>query len=81
MRASTTGGDDSFNRGKIINDYSAQCSGASCNGTDNNGNLKKQTVFIPNNDQNTNPTSWNSRAEQNSLHRLRGSKIPPVAAA
>ena len=32
--------DTTWNRGKIINDYSAQCSGAGCNGTDNNGNLK-----------------------------------------
>src|SRR5712692_7058828 len=70
MRASTTGGDDSFNRGKIINDYSDQCSGASCNGTDNNGNLKKQTVYIPNNDQNMNPTSWNQQYGYDSLNRL-----------
>src|SRR6266851_2686719 len=27
--ASTTGGDASFNRGKIVNDYSDQCSGTS----------------------------------------------------
>ena len=40
-----------WDRGKIINDYSAQCSGsnsgASCNGTDNNGNLIKQQILIP----------------------------------
>jgi RHS repeat-associated protein len=70
MRASTAGGDDSFNRGKIVNDYSDQCSGAACNGTDNNGNLKKQTVFIPNNEENTNPTSWNQQYGYDSLNRL-----------
>jgi RHS repeat-associated protein len=70
MRASTTGGDDSFNRGKIVNDYSAQCSGAACNGTDNNGNLRKQTVLIPNDDQNANPTSWYQQYDYDSLNRL-----------
>src|SRR5947209_7434252 len=67
--ASTTGSDSTFNRGKIVNDYSLQCSGASCNATDNSGNLKKQTVFIPN-DQNTSPTSWNQQYGYDSLNRL-----------
>jgi RHS repeat-associated protein len=66
--ASTTGNDSTYNRGKIVNDYSDQCSGASCNGTDNNGNLKKQTVFVP--DQNQNQTSWNQRYGYDSLNRL-----------
>jgi len=68
--AGTTGGDANFNRGKIVNDYSDQCSGAACNGTDNNGNLKKQTVFIPNNEQNTTWTSWNQQYGYDSLNRL-----------
>src|SRR5260370_442300 len=35
--------DTSFNRGAIINDYSLQCGGVSCNATDNNGNLTTDT--------------------------------------
>jgi RHS repeat-associated protein len=41
--------DTTWNRGAIINDYSASCSGV-CTGqsmTDNNGNLKKQQHWIP----------------------------------
>jgi len=41
LRASTAGGDTSWDRGKIVNDYS---------GTDNNGNLRKQTTSIPSSD-------------------------------
>jgi hypothetical protein len=70
VRVSTVGNDDSFNRGKIINDYSAQCSGAACNGTDNNGNLKKQTVFVPNDEQNTSSTSRNQQYGYDALNRL-----------
>ncbi len=62
--------DTTFNRGAFINDYSLQCGGASCNATDNNGNLRKQTVHIPNNDQNTSPTSWYQQYEYDSLNRL-----------
>ena len=62
--------DTNFNRGALINDYSLQCGGASCNATDNNGNLRKQTVSIPNNDQNTNPTSWYEQYDYDPLNRL-----------
>ncbi len=59
--AATTGNETSWNRGKIVNDYS---------GTDNNGNLRKQTVYIPNNDQNTSPTSWYQQYDYDPLNRL-----------
>jgi len=59
--ASTSGNDTTFNRGKIVNDYGT---------TDNNGNLKQQTVYIPNNDQNTSPTSWYQLYDYDSLNRL-----------
>lgn len=73
IRASTsyTGPlDMDWNRGKLVNDYSLLCSGANCNATDNNGNLRKQTVSVPNNDQNTNPTSWYQQYEYDSVNRL-----------
>ena len=70
IRESTTGNDTSWNRGKIVNDYSLQCSGASCNGTDNNGNLQKQTVYVPNNDANTSSTSWYQQYSYDALNRL-----------
>ena len=38
--------DGGWQRGAIINHYSAQCWGA-CNGTDNNGNVKQQDHWIP----------------------------------
>jgi RHS repeat-associated protein len=58
IRDSTTSPmDTSWNRGAIINHYSNNCWGM-CGGsnsttsmTDNNGNLKKQEVYIPNDDQ------------------------------
>jgi hypothetical protein len=56
--------DTTWDRGAIINYYSNNCWGM-CGGTgsttamtDNNGNLKKQEVFVPNNEQNTSSTSW-----------------------
>jgi RHS repeat-associated protein len=61
MMASTSGNDTSFNRGKIVNDYGT---------TDNNGNLKQQTTYVPNNDQNTSPTSWYQQYGYDSLNRL-----------
>ncbi|HJP93169.1 MAG TPA: hypothetical protein VJ875_14520, partial [Pyrinomonadaceae bacterium] len=68
---STTGGDSSWNRGKIINDYSLQCSGAACNATDNNGNLRKQEVYIPANDQVSSYTSWYQQYDYDALNRLK----------
>jgi len=52
--------DISWNRGKFVNWYSKalNCEGPTCNAADNNGNLYKQETLIPNNDQNTSPTSW-----------------------
>src|SRR5207253_3132620 len=42
-----------WNRGAIINHYSNNygCWGASCNAPDNNGNLMKQEVYVPGDDQ------------------------------
>jgi RHS repeat-associated protein len=68
--ASTTGGDSSWNRGKIINGYSLQCSGASCNATDNNGNLRKQQVYIPADDQVSSSTTWYQQYDYDNLNRL-----------
>ncbi|MGH9931365.1 MAG: RHS repeat-associated core domain-containing protein, partial [Pyrinomonadaceae bacterium] len=64
--------DTTWNRGAIINHYSNQagCWGASCNATDNNGNLKKQEVYIPNNDQVTSYTTWWQRYDYDNLNRL-----------
>ena len=68
---STTGGDSSWNRGKILNQYSLQCSGAGCNATDNNGNLRKQEVFIPANDQVSSYTSWYQQYDYDGVNRLK----------
>ena len=69
--ASTTGSDNSWNRGKILNQYSLQCSGAGCNASDNNGNLRKQEVLIPANDQVTSYTSWYQQYDYDELNRLK----------
>jgi RHS repeat-associated protein len=58
-------------RGAIINHYSNQagCWGASCNATDNNGNLRRQEVYIPRPDS----TDWDNFAqfyEYDALNRL-----------
>lgn len=63
--------DSSWNLGKIVNDSSTgTCSGVTCNGTDNNDNLLKQTVSIPNNAQNSSNTSWYQQYSYDSLNRL-----------
>ena len=69
--ASTTGGDDTWNRGKILNQFSLQCSGAACNATDNNGNLRKQEIYIPALDQVSSPTSWYQQYDYDDLNRLK----------
>jgi RHS repeat-associated protein len=69
--ASTSGGDDTWNRGKILNQYSLQCSGFDCNATDNNGNLRKQVVYIPGKDQFTPTTSWYQQYDYDDLNRLK----------
>ncbi|HEV7746081.1 MAG TPA: RHS repeat-associated core domain-containing protein [Pyrinomonadaceae bacterium] len=68
--------DTTWNRGAIINYYSNSCWGM-CGGststtsmTDNNGNLKKQETFIPNNEQNTSSTSWLQLYDYDALNRL-----------
>lgn len=66
---STSGGDTSWNRGKILNQYSLQCSGVSCNATDNNGLVRKQEVFIPNNDPTT-YTWWYQKYDYDGVNRL-----------
>jgi RHS repeat-associated protein len=61
--------DTSWNRGAILNQYSTQCSGPSCNGTDNNGNLRKQEHWIP--DANGNVSAIPTQQyDYDSLNRL-----------
>lgn len=67
---STTTG-NTWNRGKILNQYSLQCSGAGCNATDNNGNLRKQEIYIPANDQVSSFTSWYQQYDYDYLNRLK----------
>ncbi|HEY8185434.1 MAG TPA: RHS repeat-associated core domain-containing protein [Pyrinomonadaceae bacterium] len=70
--------DTSWNRGAIINHYSNNCWGM-CGGsnsttsmTDNNGNLKKQEVYIPNNEQlpTTGYKTWWQVYDYDNLNRL-----------
>jgi len=59
--------DTTADRGAIVNHYSNQCSGMclpTSSMTDNNGNLKKQEVFIPNQ-----PVRW-QQYDYDSLNRL-----------
>jgi len=69
--------DTTWNRGAIINHYSNNCWGM-CGGsnsttamTDNNGNLKKQEVYIPANDQVSSYTTWWQQYDYDPLNRLR----------
>jgi RHS repeat-associated protein len=71
IKASTTGNDSSWNRGKFVNWYSPQCGGAGCSNSDNNGNLIKQETSVPNNEQNTASTSWYQQFDYDSLNRLK----------
>lgn len=66
--ASTTGNDLSWDRGKIVNDYGDPCS-APCNGANNNGNLMRQTISVPN-EGNTSFISWYQQYEYDKLNRL-----------
>ena len=64
--------DTNWNRGAIINNYSDQCTSV-CTGstmTDNNGNLKKQQIYIPNDDQISSYTMRSPQYEYDSLNRL-----------
>jgi RHS repeat-associated protein len=63
--------DTTWDRGAIINHCSnqASCWGAACNATDNNGNLRRQEVYIPR----ANSTDWDNFAqfyEYDALNRL-----------
>ena len=67
--------DYSWNRGAIINNYSESCSGM-CGGTnsttampDNNGNLRKQDVYIPNHDL-IPTTDYSVRSQQYNYDKL-----------
>jgi RHS repeat-associated protein len=64
--------DTTWNRGAIINHYSNQCWGV-CSGssmTDNNGNLQKQEVYIPNDDSVSGYTMRWQQYDYDSLNRL-----------
>jgi YD repeat-containing protein len=69
IRTGTAASD--WNRGKIINDYSLQCSGSGCNASDNNGNLRKQQVYIPGDEQASTWTTWYQQYDYDSLNRLK----------
>jgi YD repeat-containing protein len=65
--------DKTWNRGAIINHYSDQC-WAMCSGsnmTDNNGNLKRQDVYIPHNDQVSCSTQRWQQYDYDALNRLK----------
>ena len=62
--------DVTWNRGKLINWYSSQCGGAGCNNSDNNGNLMKQEVWIPANEQASSWTTWSQQYDYDNLNRL-----------
>lgn len=70
--ASTSGNDSTWNRGKILNQFSMQCAtaGAACNATDNNGNVRKQEVFIPTNEDASTSISWHQQYDYDALNRL-----------
>lgn len=76
VSSSYTGPTDlTWNRGAIINNYSSQCAGMctpTSSMTDNNGNLKTQEVFVPDNDQAPTANSTLRWQEYNydSLNRL-----------
>jgi RHS repeat-associated protein len=68
--------DTTWNRGAIINHYSNQCWGM-CSGssmTDNNGNLQKQEVYIPSDDQVSSYTMRWQQYDYDSLNRLNSAR-------
>ncbi|MCU1268639.1 MAG: hypothetical protein JWM21_4957 [Acidobacteria bacterium] len=72
IRESTSPNNTSWNRGAIINNYSNLCWGM-CAGqsmSDNNGNLKRQDTYIPNNDQVTSYATWADAFSYDDLNRL-----------
>ncbi|MDQ2856810.1 MAG: hypothetical protein M3R68_10810, partial [Acidobacteriota bacterium] len=73
IRESTSPNNTNWNRGAIINNYSNQCWGI-CAGqsmTDNNGNLKRQDIYVPNNDQLTSYATWADGYTYDDLNRLK----------
>ncbi len=62
------GQETNWNRGAIINHYSHQSWAGS--GTDNNGNLKKQEIYVPDNDQISSHTNVVQEYNYDSLNRL-----------
>jgi RHS repeat-associated protein len=70
IRESTTGGDTSWNRGAVINQYSNHGWGAGSDGSDNNGNLQRQEIYVPNNDQVSSWVSWYQAYGYDNLNRL-----------
>jgi RHS repeat-associated protein len=67
--ANTNGTPTLMNLGRIVNQY--DCSGVGCNGTENNGNLRKQEVHIPNNDQGSAETNWYQQYDYDYINRLK----------
>jgi len=66
-----TGSDPGFwNRGAFINHYSNSGWGATGGGADNNGNLRKQDVYIPNDDQISGHSLTTFFYEYDALNRL-----------
>ncbi len=64
--------DTNWNRGAIINHYSNNCLGM-CSGqsmTDNNGNVKKQEHWVPDNDQVSTYSTFTAIFTYDSLNRL-----------
>ena len=69
--ANTTGDDSTWDRGKILNQYSLQCSGLACDANDNNGSLRKQEVYIPAGGQVPAAVSWYQQYDYDDLNRLK----------
>jgi RHS repeat-associated protein len=72
IREGTTANDTGWNRGAIINHYSDNygCWGASCNAPDNNGNLMKQEVYVPGDDQISSYTMRWQQYDYDNLNRI-----------
>jgi RHS repeat-associated protein len=68
IRVGTTANDTGWNRGALINHYSDQTWAGS--GTDNNGTLKKQDVYIPNDDAITGYSLTTQFYSYDALNRL-----------
>ncbi len=78
----TAGHETDWNRGAIINHYSNAPGswGATGGGPDNNGNLQKQEIYIPDNDQITSYTNVVQYYGYDSLNRLASVEDKPFNA-